>query len=353
MLRRSLGAAALLLAGLTALLLLGSCGGGSEQDREIYWGAWISGETYGREGEKTHDAPWSDETWDRFVASAGREPAIVHFGQAAPWLHPFDPEPFERVAGRGAIPFVDIDPDGTTLAEIASGAKDGYLEEWAGAARAYERPFFLRWAWEMNGRWFQWGREAAERPALYVAAWRRFHDVVADAGATNVTWVWCPHVSGPTTSPLADLYPGDGYVDWTCMDGYNWGQRGGGEFGGWKSFATIFDRTYAELLALAPRKPMMIGETASSEGAGSSAKADWIENALETELPDRFPAVDALVWFNWNIPDEGSGTRLQWPIESSPSATAAFARAVSSPDYVSGGVERGLPALSPVPPPAE
>lgn len=336
---------------MAALLLLGGSDGGSERHR-IYWGAWISGETYAREGEEpAPDAPWSDATWNRFAANAGREPAIVHFGQHAPWSGPFDPEPFEGVVAHGAIPFVDMDPDGTPLAAIASGAKDAELEAWADAARRFERPFFLRWSWEMNGDWFQWGREAAADPALYVAAWRRFHDVVAAAGADNVTWVWCPHVSAPDTSPLAPLYPGERYVDWTCIDGYNWGASGGGEFGGWQGFGQIFGPTYDELLALAPAKPMMIGETASAEGEDPGAKARWIENALGTELPQHFPAVEAIVWFNWNIPAEGSEERLQWPIETSPAATAAFATAVASPVYVSAGVEPELPALSPVPPP--
>jgi glycosyl hydrolase family 26 len=353
--RLSLGAAGLLIAaGLAWLLLWGWGGWGGGSDRhEIYWGAWISGETYAREGEEpAPDAPGSEQTWDEFAANAGREPTIVHFGQPAPWSQPFEAEPFERVAAHGAIPFVDMDPDGTTLAEIASGSKDGYLEEWADAARRYGRPFFLRWAWEMNGHWFQWGQEADDDPALYVAAWRHFHDVVAGAGADNVTWVWCPHVSGSETTPFAELYPGDEYVDWTCMDGYNWGASGGGgEFGGWRSFASIFGRTYGELLALAPEKPIMIGETASSEGGDPGAKAGWIENALGSELPQRFPQVDALVWFNWNIPSEASDERLQWPIESSPAAQAAFAAAIASPDYVDAGAEPELPALSPVPPP--
>lgn len=354
MARRSLllgGACLLLVVGLAWLLLWAGSGGGSDR-HQIYWGAWISGETYASEGkEPTHDAPWSEQTWDRFVANAGREPAIVHFGQPAPWQQRFDPAPFERIAAHGAIPLLDMDPDGTTLAEIASGSKDRYLEEWAVAARRYERPVFLRWAWEMNGSWFQWGEEAAADPGLYVETWQHLHDVVAAAGAGNVTWVWCPYARAPGTAPLADLYPGEEYVDWTCMDGYNWAASGRDELSGWKSFADVFGQTYGELLALAPGKPIMIGETASSEGDDPSAKARWIENALGTELPRRFSQIDAVVWFNWNILEEASEGRQQWPIESSPGAEAAFAAAIASPDYVGAGAEPELPALSPVPPP--
>jgi hypothetical protein len=31
-----------------------------------------------------------------------------------------------------------------------------------------------------------------------------------------------------------DYYPGDTYVDWTGVDGYNWGKGNGG----WQSFVT-------------------------------------------------------------------------------------------------------------------
>src|SRR5438477_654456 len=61
-------------------------------------------------------------------------------------------------------------------------------------------------------------------PARYIAAWRRIHDRFVAAGATNVVWVWAPNVTdvegGPETMAY---YPGDAYVDWTGVDGYNWG----------------------------------------------------------------------------------------------------------------------------------
>jgi Glycosyl hydrolase family 26 len=334
-----------------AVLLATSAFDGSSRSSSIYWGAWISGEVFAREGEDPPpDAPWSEPTWNRFAADAGKEPSIVHFGQPGPWLHPFDAEPFERIAARGAIPFLDIDPDGIALRQIADGSEDSAVERWAAAARAYGRPFFFRWAWEMNGSWFQWGREAAADPGLYVAAWRHLHDVVASAGATNVTWVWCPYVTSAATTPLASLYPGDADVDWTCMDGYNRQNGGNAAAAGSTSFSRIFDGTYRELQALAPGKPMMIGETAYSEVDTPPTKPEWIAEALEEELPDRFPRVKALVWFNWNIPSD-PGARLDWPIESSPASQAAFAKGIASDYYLPGDPDRRLTPLAPVPAP--
>lgn len=315
---------------------------------EIYWGAWISGEVFARDGEAPpEDAPWSQSTWDRFVADAGKEVSIVHFGQPAPWKEPFDPEPFENIAARGAIPLLDMDPDGVSLARIAAGEEDPYIEQWARAAREYGQPFFLRWAWEMNGDWFQWGEESATDPTLYVNSWRHFHEVVAAAGASNVTWVWCPHVTSPETTPLASLYPGDAYVDWTCTDGYNPADHSS-EVGS-KRFDAIFAPTYDELLRLAPGKPVMIGEVASSEVEVAPSKAEWITEAL-AELPDRFPAVKAFVWFNWNIREYPDRPRLAWQIESSPAAQAAFAAAIASPYYAPAGTFPPPAPLAPIQP---
>ena len=36
-----------------------------------------------------------------------------------------------------------------------------------------------------------------------------------------------------------DYYPGDEYVDWTGVDGYNWGVRNGG----WQSFEQVFRKS--------------------------------------------------------------------------------------------------------------
>jgi beta-mannanase len=60
----------------------------------------------------------------------------------------------------------------------------------------------------------------------------------------NITWIWCLNVSYFDSTPLKSLYPGNAYVDWTCMDGYNRGTKAGGL---WASFSSVFAGTYAEL----------------------------------------------------------------------------------------------------------
>ena len=80
----------------------------------------------------------------------------------------------------------------------------------------------------MNGRWYPWGvGNRGTTAAEYVAMWRHVHNVFASVGASNVTWVWCPNVNASDTfKRLSALYPGNAYVGWTCIDGYNGDIRG-------------------------------------------------------------------------------------------------------------------------------
>jgi hypothetical protein len=318
---------------------------------KVYWGAWMDGEVYGREG----DAPWDSTTWADFEASAGKAASIVHFGERPPWIQEhFDSASLNLVTEKGAIPLVDMAndlewfPEHVSLKEIVEGKVDTDLTRWAQEVAAYKKPFFFRWDWEMNGTWFPWSKEMmSSYNGLYADAWRHFHNIADAAGAKNITWVWCPNTEYPEqTLNFNLLYPGDAYVDWTCMDGYN---RGTNPIHpeGWRSFSQIFASTYQDLLGHAPEKPVMIGEFASSEFGGP--KASWISDALQTQIPNSFPKIKAAVWFNWNIKDEESGLRWDWPIESSSSATSAFAESISWPYYATN-TYGSLPPLTKIQP---
>jgi len=300
----------------------------------VLWGAYIDGTRWG-----FGDAPWDARTMDRFEAQAGKRVSIVHWGQ--PWYRnglpqPFYPNDYAAVRNRGAIPMVNWnsweasaggapDQPAFRLREIIDGRYDAYIRSWATGARDWGKPLFLRFNHEMNGTWYPWsearnGNGAGE----YVQAWRHVHGIFRAVGATNVTWVWSPNTVYPGSIALASLYPGDAYVDWVAMDGYNWGTNPI-KPSGWRTFFEVFRPTYDALVALAPTKPIMIAETGSSEWGGS--KAAWIADGIGTRLATDFPRVRALVWFDWNA--EG----MDWVIESSASAQAAFASAIADPRY--------------------
>ena len=323
---------------------------------QIYWGALVSGTTYGRA-----DAPWDQGTLKKFEEHAGKQVSILHWGQ--PWWRCagdhcgynefFKQRPqMDAVRKRGSIPMIDwaswdatvrpqSDQPDFSLQAIVDGKHDKYIRRWAKEARKWGHPFFLRLNWEMNGDWFPWSEQTnSNRSGQFVAAWRHIHELFGQEDVDNVTWVWCPNVVGDGVDAQLDhYYPGKDYVDWLCMDGYNWGENPARP-DKWKSFSTVFGKTYDRLRKLAPDKPIMIGEVSATEVGGS--KAEWIGKMLDDELPNDFPAVKALVWFNWDT--DG----MDWVIESSQHAQQAFAAGIASSYYSSGRFD--AIDTSPIPP---
>lgn len=279
----------------------------------ILWGARMDGEVYG-----TGDAPWDLNTWDTFESHAGKKVGLVEMGQ------PFgvhDLSAFNTIRSRNAIPLLGTALQGFTIEQVIAGNADATIDAWATKIGTQGHPCFFRPWWEMNGNWgYKWQTGAGVTAAEYVAAWRRFRTRSDAAGASNVTWVWNPNnfVPGGSVPDPTPWYPGDEYVDWMGFDGYN--------FGG-SSVASAYDTIYAKLQQLAPAKSICVSETASAEG-GSVPKVTWI-NDVFARLPVNYPKIRAWCWFNWNVLDAGQSVRRTWPIESSPSAQAAFAAGIA------------------------
>jgi mannan endo-1,4-beta-mannosidase len=316
---------------------------------DAYWGAWIGSHLTGTA------APCDMSAVTKFEQMTGKPLSMIEFSSpfsdcskspCSYYTFPWDP--FNSVRAHGAIPFFSwgsqaipgtpTQPD-FQLADIIAGAHDSYIRAWATRAAEWGHPFFLRFDWEMNGNWFPWGEGVnGNQPGEFAAAWRHVHDIFTSVGATNASWVWCPYVNH--LNLYATLYPGDSYVDWTCLDGYNWGQNPAAPYG-WSTFDELYGAAYAKVTeTLAPAKPMVIGEIASSEYGGS--KATWIEEMFEA-LPTEYPQIRGLLWF------ETLSNGMDWPLESSESATEAFATGIGDSRYLSN--EFGLLSASPIPAP--
>jgi hypothetical protein len=311
-----------------------------------YWGAWIGSQLTGSE------APWDMGAVSSFEQLAGKPVSMIHFSSpfadcsASPCrFYGFQGAVMDQIRAHGAIPFFSWGSQSTPasleqpdfqLADVIAGTYDPYIRSFAEEARDWGHPFFLRFNWEMNGDWFAWMEGVnGNQPGESVAAWRHVHDIFTEVGATSATWVWCPNVD-PSGSlrDLASLYPGDEYVDWTGLDGYNWGGDR------WLSFDQLYRSTYDYITkTLAPSKPLVIAEVGSSEQGGS--KSAWIEDALDSVASD-YPRVRALLWFEKY--DDG----MDWPIETSSAATAAFAAGIGNPVFA----ENRFAALSSGPVPA-
>lgn len=252
-------------------------------------------------------------------AAIGRTPQVhlTYFGWEDPWA---TDDVLAEDGDRGQISLVNWEPFGIDFAGIVAGRYDDMLAQRGREAADLKEPVFLDFAAEMNGE-EGWG---GHDPGLYVAAYRHVHDVVSASAGGNVVWVWAPNNVDSEGAPAAlEYYPGDEYVDWTGIDGYNWGTTEPGFE--WQSIESVFADLYDDLHTLG--KPIIIGETASSEDGGS--KADWIRSIVPT-LRDRFPDIKALVWFDVE-------KERDWRIRSSPEALAAFRELAANPQFDTGG----------------
>jgi glycosyl hydrolase family 26 len=220
----------------------------------------------------------------------------------------------DRAAGRTPLIAWDGRRD---LAAISSGRWDALLGRRADTCRAFGEPLYLRWAPEFNGSW----NPCYGRGRDFAAAWRHIVTLFRSAGATNVRWVWCPIALEERHRAPEDwraYYPGDRFVDWVGMDGYNWGTAR--SWSRWQRFEAIFGPLYGEY---ARRKPMMICEVACAEQGGD--KSAWIRRMGES-LAGPLSRVRALVWFHAN-------KETDWRVDSSEPALQAFRSVVAGPRY--------------------
>lgn len=291
----------------------------------FYWGAYRDG------------APYDRTLIEDLERSVGRRPSLVmwyhewHGGQIFPtaeaiWL-----------SDRGIVPVISWEPwrppvvfgdlvveqPNYSLARIAGGAYDKYIRAYADRVREYGGPLMLRPFHEMDGYWYPWsGLANGNTPADFVRAWRHVHDVFNAAGATNVTWVWSVnHVSVPDTpeNAIENYWPGDRYVDWTGISGFNWGRAS--PLSVWKGIDAVIGERYAELARYG--KPIALMETGAPEIGGD--KPAWITDTLAT-LGEAFPALDAVIWY-----DRRDSAERDWRIDSSAAALAAFHTAIARP----------------------
>ncbi|CCQ45114.1 putative endoglucanase [Pseudarthrobacter siccitolerans] len=278
-----------------------------------------------RFGVATANGPLASTELDEVSQLAGESPSSILFYKDFLQTPPISE--MNAARARGAVPLVTWEPwawgggleqPAYSLDRIAAGDFDARIIQWGQALAAWGYPVQLRFAHEMNGNWYPWaegvnGNEAGD----YVQAWRHVHDVMAAAGASNVSWVWGPNVPYWGSTDLAGLFPGADYVDVVALDGYNWGTSA--SWSGWISPQDLFAPGIAELRALAPGLPILIAETASSEAGGS--KAAW-NTDLVAYLAAQ-PDVMGFVWFH--IQKEAD-----WRINSSDASAAAFKSALAA-----------------------
>lgn len=282
-------------------------------------------------GAYVDHVPYNASYLDQFRAQVGRNPAIVMWYQdwAGGYASLFDINRLNVATSRNAIPLITWEPWDYTkgrnqpnfsLRSIVNGSHDAFIRSWAQQAAAWGGRLYIRFAHEMNGTWYPWGIGVnGNAPAQYISAWRHVVNIFRQEKATNVRWVWTPSILlyKQKASLLKSYYPGDSYIDWVGLDGYNNGHSE------WTSLFKVFSSSYQALAALT-KKPMMLGEVASAEQGGN--KGSWITQGFIQDIPKHFSRIRAVIWF------DASGTR-DWQINSSSRALSAFRQVARSSLY--------------------
>lgn len=233
-----------------------------------------------------------------------------------PWVKDFDPEL------RPNLP-KPAEREYASLAAIARGDYDFYVARWATSAARYGKPLYLRFAHEMNDPYrYPWGPQNGNRPDDFIAAWKHVHLIFQKMSATNVLWVWSPHISMPW---FEFYYPGDEWVDWIGTGVLNYGDVA--PWSRWWTFHQIIEKAYPALVKL--HKPIMITEFGSVTSGGDAAQ--WYEQAFR-DLRDKYGAIRSVVFFNQTHDVTLSAAPLNWSPLQDAHATRAVAAALQSPD---------------------
>jgi len=230
-----------------------------------------------------------------------------------PWLTDFESVRHPGIALRDAR-------DRHGLTAVARGDYDFYIDTWAAEAARFRTPLFVRFAHEMNDPYrYPWGPQNNTKEE-FIAAWRHVVDRFRRAGATNVIWVWSPHVA----YEYWDLYyPGAEYVDWVATGVLNFGPIA--QWSRWWTFAEIFGSKYPRLASFG--KPIMIAELGSLAVGGD--RAAWYTEAIDS-IPRAHPAVHAVLFFHARDDQTVTYQKVDWTITSDSALVGTIRQALES-----------------------
>jgi mannan endo-1,4-beta-mannosidase len=284
------------------------------------------------------------------------------------WVDQFINTRITPIWEAGAVPILTwlpstdpLDETSSRIArEIAAGEYDSSIEEWATQLNTWvtdsegdsERQLYFRPAHEMNGNWFPWS--AADSSATaddYIAMWRRIHDMFSKNGLDEtIQWIWSPNVDEIGGVRAEAYYPGDGYVDWVGLDGFNFG--GTQSYSRWRTPEEVFLDMLNRMRDLTD-KPVGLTEFASSSFRDGdyrpTAKAIWIKKLF------RFVAdqdIRMTCWFNveksgpdeadWAVFGGTHGTETHAIDGETYSTYDSYHASVNSPSIIRGGTDESL-----------
>lgn len=337
---------------------------------------------------------WSTDNVEAYAERAGVTPSYF----SRPFAYPLEEnlqsdllETARQVAQLGSLAVITLEPS-KPLEELTEADAAELVEVLQRAEDEYGTAFYLRFAPEMNGTWYEWG----QKPDEYVAAFRLLADAV-HAGAPSAAMLWAPSYAAgyPFTEaygavdeldqgtvraldtngnelvdvgddPYSPYYPGDDAVDWVGLTMYHYGSYQPGrvaenrderEYSGAiitsvlpeeDKFATQLAGTYG-LPSGAPaidfakeyaagRDQRFFIQTAAlydPEDPDSADEADikaaWLDQLFDPAIAEEYPEIGMITWLEDVRPEpEAEGRTVNWRITASGAIAALLEDALAT-----------------------
>ena len=308
-------------------------------------------------GMYTAQAPFNWATFDDAADAVGRRQTMVGFFGG--WDESYRANAVTRAWQRGMLPMLTwesrpigskndvVDEPDYTLPKIIAGEFDAYLTQYAKDVAATGLPLAIRLDHEMNGVWYPWAEQTGSGAPVngnnvgdYVKMWQHVHDIFEANGANQyVIWVWAPNIvnnlpaANQSTDFLRALYPGDAYVDWVGVSGY---QRPPYKADNDATFSYTYDRTLNQLRAITDKK-ILLAEVGASELGGT--KPAWVRSFFRGFDPGRNDDVIGFAWFNLAVTTyvDGQLATNDWRVDSRANSLEAFRAGIADPARGFGG----------------
>lgn len=219
----------------------------------------------------------------KFKTAFGKKPFFI--AVFIGWGELLKEKTIKDIYSEGSVLMVTLEPWNPAGGEpldydkIISGGYNDYVVSFARQIKSVPGTVFIRFAHEANGDWYPWSVSKIGTQK-YIALYRYLKDKFDALGVVNAKWIFSINhedVPADRNNNYLDFYPGDKYVDYVGIDGYNWGNTK--PWSRWLSFDEIFSDCYREITRKI-KKPVLITEFSSTSGGGD--KAAWIKDALNT-----------------------------------------------------------------------
>jgi hypothetical protein len=277
---------------------------------KFYQGFFFNASNPESDDENEHNVTAEDVR--RFEQAVEKKTSWVYFSDNWCESRAFPAAMCGWISSLGKVPYVrlmlrsDLDQRHAeklfSLKNILANHFDDDLKRWAKGARAFGRPLLIEWGTEPNGEWFAWNGKwhgHADGPPQYVAAYRHIVEVMREAGANNLQWVWHANWDDvPVThwNRLENYFPGPDYCAWLALSAY--GPLTPRTSEGLESFREEMDQVYPRLTKLAPGKPIIVAEFGCDIHHPKVTAAAWARAALQDLFSGRWPAVVGFCWWS-------------------------------------------------------